>query len=243
MEPGGLEFGARGYSDVRHVRLMHAAVRWLIQNDPRVPLGIPALGHADQPGGPARDPADLHRDPVRGVRSDRDRLYGGRRGRLPAHVVADRSLPGHPPRPAAAHPVPDVRLDAHRPAATVRLERARPRSHGGALEAGRRALPTGSARPPASTVRYYVGDDTANLLNVPEVGLDGLFGPLADVSRRLSVEELHRRLLRGLSQRIGFGMLSVAVRRSATAAGPHSRCRRRSRAALETPPYSGPAGR
>ena len=36
MEPGGLEFGARGYADVRHVRLMHAAVRWLIQNDPRV---------------------------------------------------------------------------------------------------------------------------------------------------------------------------------------------------------------
>ena len=34
MDPGGLEFGARGYSDVRHVRLMHAAVRWLIQNDP-----------------------------------------------------------------------------------------------------------------------------------------------------------------------------------------------------------------
>ena len=36
MDPGGLELGARGYSDVRHVRLMHAAVRWLILNDPRV---------------------------------------------------------------------------------------------------------------------------------------------------------------------------------------------------------------
>jgi hypothetical protein len=35
MEPGGLEYGAHGFSDVRHVRLMHAAVRWLIEHDPR----------------------------------------------------------------------------------------------------------------------------------------------------------------------------------------------------------------
>jgi hypothetical protein len=34
MEPKGLQEGGRGLSDVRHVRLMHAAVRWLIEHDP-----------------------------------------------------------------------------------------------------------------------------------------------------------------------------------------------------------------
>jgi hypothetical protein len=36
MAPGGMDVGADGYRAVRRVRLMHAGVRYLIQNDPRV---------------------------------------------------------------------------------------------------------------------------------------------------------------------------------------------------------------
>ena len=121
MEPGGLEFGARGYSDVRHVRLMHASVRWLIQNDPRVRLGS-RVGHTHQPGGPARDAADLHRDPLRGVRPHRDRVHRRRRRCVSPHVVADRLPPRRAPRPPSPHPGPDVGAHADRPAAPIRPE-------------------------------------------------------------------------------------------------------------------------
>ena len=36
MAPGGMEVGAPGYRTVRRVRLMHAGVRYLIRNDPRI---------------------------------------------------------------------------------------------------------------------------------------------------------------------------------------------------------------
>lgn len=36
MSPGGMEVGTVGYRTVRRVRLMHAGVRYLIQNDPRI---------------------------------------------------------------------------------------------------------------------------------------------------------------------------------------------------------------
>jgi len=36
MAPGGMQVGAPGYRTVRRVRLMHAGVRYLIQNDPRI---------------------------------------------------------------------------------------------------------------------------------------------------------------------------------------------------------------
>jgi hypothetical protein len=39
-----------------------------------------------------------------------------------------------------------------------------------------------------------------------------LFQPLAELTRALSIEHLHHRVLQALSQRIGFGMLSLAVR-------------------------------
>ena len=38
MTPGGLDSGGRGVHTVRHVRLMHAAVRWMIQHDDRIVL-------------------------------------------------------------------------------------------------------------------------------------------------------------------------------------------------------------
>ena len=49
MAPGGMQPGARGYRTVRKVRLMHAGVRYLIENDPRI---LADRGHhAKGPGG------------------------------------------------------------------------------------------------------------------------------------------------------------------------------------------------
>jgi hypothetical protein len=80
------------------------------------------------------------------------------------------------------------------------------------LEQGTRLAPPGLRGLPAATVRYYIGDSTADLLDVPKADwTKSLFGPLAELSRRVSLEKLHRRLLQGVSQKIGFGMLTLAV--------------------------------
>jgi hypothetical protein len=81
------------------------------------------------------------------------------------------------------------------------------------LEQGTRLAPPGLRGLPAATIRYYVGDETADLLSVPPGDWTRLmFHPLADVSRKLSLERLHHRFLSALSERIGFGMLALAVR-------------------------------
>ena len=81
------------------------------------------------------------------------------------------------------------------------------------LDQGTRLAPPGLRGLPATTLRYYVGNATADLLAVPKADWTRvLFEPLADVTRRLSVEHLHHRVLQALSTRIGFGMLSLAVR-------------------------------
>jgi hypothetical protein len=81
------------------------------------------------------------------------------------------------------------------------------------LDQGSQLTPPGLRGMPATTLRYYVGDATADLLGVPPSDWTRvLFQPLADLTRRLSVDHLHHRLLRAVSERIGFGMLMLAVR-------------------------------
>jgi hypothetical protein len=92
-------------------------------------------------------------------------------------------------------------------------------------------------------VRYYVGDDAADILGVPKADWTRvLFGPLADLSRRLSLEELHRHLLRGLSDRIGFGMLALAVRAERYGGRPAFEVPTSLATRWNIPPYSGPGG-
>jgi hypothetical protein len=84
---------------------------------------------------------------------------------------------------------------------------------GALLDQGTHLAPRGLRGLPASTVRYYVGDATADILGVPPADWTrSIFHPLAKVSRTLSLERLHHRFLRTLSDRIGFGMLALAVR-------------------------------
>ena len=111
------------------------------------------------------------------------------------------------------------------------------------LEQGTRLAPPGLRGLPATTVRFYVGDATADLLNVPKADwTENLFGPLADLSRLVSLEELHRRLLQGLSEKIGFGMLSLAVRAERYGDRPPFEVPTSLAARWEIPAYKGPEG-
>jgi hypothetical protein len=242
MDPGGLEFGARGYSDVRHVRLMHAAVRWLIQNDPRV--------HWDPAWGTPINQEDL----LETLLTFTEIVFEvfDRTGVVYTHEDADAYL--HTWSFIGYHlgVRPDL-LPLTRAQTSVLMPIVRRRQFGPS-EAGRdlmaallgqvaRLTPPGLRGLPASTVRYYVGDEAADILGVPKADWTRLlFEPLADVSRRLSLEELHRHLLRGLSDRIGFGMLSLAVRAERYGGRPAFEVPTSLAARWNIPPYSGPGG-
>ncbi len=211
MEPQGLAAGGRGHDDIRHVRLMHAAVRWLIAHDAR--------GRWDPAWGLPINQEDLLETLLTfteivfevfdktGVHYDDEDaeaylhtwsyigyLLGVRPDLLP--LARDDT------RPLMA----DVRRrqfgssDAGRALTTALLEQ------------GSQMAPPGLRGLPATTVRFYVGDATADLLGVPPADWTRcLFGPLGAVTRVLSAERAHRRVLNGLSDRMGLGMLQLAV--------------------------------
>jgi hypothetical protein len=212
MEPGGLDTGAHGYSDVRHVRLMHAAVRWLIENDPRV--------NWDPSWGTPINQEDL----LETLLTFTEIVF----------EVFDRTGVAYTDDDANAYlhawsligfylgVRPDL-LPLTRAQTSVLMPIVRRRQFGPSasgcelmaalLEQGTRLAPPGLRGLPAATIRYYVGDETADLLSVPPGDWTRLmFHPLADVSRKLSLERLHHRFLSALSERIGFGMLALAVR-------------------------------
>jgi ER-bound oxygenase mpaB/B'/Rubber oxygenase, catalytic domain len=212
MEHGALNAGGRGFAVVRHVRLMHAAVRWLIQNDPRAKW--------DPTWGTPLNQEDL----LETLLTFTEIVFEvfDRTGIVYDQDDADAylhtwSLIGH------YLGIRDDLLPLDRSQTSVLMPIVRRRQFGSSdagaalmaalLEQGTRLAPPGLRGLPAATVRYYVGDETADLLQVPKADwTKNLFGPLADLSRRVSLEQLHRRALQGLSEKIGFGMLSLAVR-------------------------------
>jgi hypothetical protein len=242
MEPGGLEPGARGYTDVRHVRLMHAAVRWLIGNDPRVQWE-PAWG-----------------TPI----NQEDLLETLLTFTEIAFEVFDRTGIVYTEEDANAYLHawsligyylgirPDL-LPLTRSQTSVLMPIVRRRQFGPSesgrelmaalLDQGCRLAPPGLRGLPASTVRYYVGDATADMLDVPPADWTRmLFRPLADLSRRVSLDELHRRLLQSLSQKIGFGMLSLAVKAGRYGDRAAFQVPTSLAARWNIPPYRGPGG-
>ncbi len=243
MEAGGLESGGRGYSDVRHVRLMHAAVRWLIQNDPRAEW--------DPAWGTPINQEDLletlltFTEIVFEVFDRTGIVYTEEDANAYLHTW---SLIGH------YLGIRDDLLPLTRSQTSVLMPIVRQRQFGPSesgrdlmaalLEQGTRLAPPGLRGLPAATVRYYVGDATADLLSVPQADwTKNLFGPLADLSRRVSLEELHRRLLQSVSERIGFGMLSLAVKAERYGDRPPFQVPTSLAARWNIPPYKGPGGR
>jgi hypothetical protein len=212
MESGGLDRGTQGFSDVRHVRLMHAAVRWLVVHDPRAQW--------DEAWGTPINQEDLletlltftevvfevfDRTGVVYTEEEADdylhawSLVGFHLGVRPDLLPLTRDQ--------TRELMPEVRRRQFAESeAGRRLTEA-------LLDQGRQLCPPGLRGMPATTVRFYVGDTTADYLGVPPSDWTKvLFAPLADLTRRMSAERLHRRFLAGLSNRIGFGMLELAVR-------------------------------
>ncbi len=242
MEHGALGAGGRGYSDVRHVRLMHAAVRWMIQNDPRATW--------DPAWGTPINQEDLletlltFTEIVFEVFDRTGIVYTEDDANAYLHTW---SLIGHY-LGIRADLLPLVRSQTSVLMPIVRRRQFGPSDSGVALmaallEQGTRLAPPGLRGLPAATVRYYVGDATADLLQVPKADwTKNLFGPLADLSRRVSLEELHRRMLQGLSEKIGFGMLSLAVRAERYGDRPPFAIPTSLATRWSMPPYRGGAG-
>ncbi len=242
MEPGGLEPGGRGYSDVRHVRLMHAAVRWLIKNDPRAqwePAWGTPINQED-----LLETLLTFTEIVYEVFDRTGIVYTEEDANAYLHAW---SLIGH------YLGIRDDLLPLTRSQTSVLMPIVRRRQFGPSesgrdlmaalLEQGTRLAPPGLRGLPAATVRYYVGDATADLLSVPQADwTKNLFGPLADLSRRVSLEELHRRLLQSVSQRIGFGMLSLAVKAERYGDRPPFQVPTSLAARWNIPAYKGPGG-
>ncbi len=214
MEPGGLEYGARGFSDVRHVRLMHAAVRWLIGNDER------AQTEWDPSWGRPINQEDLletlltFTEVVFEVFDRTGVVYTEKQAN---NYLRTWSLIGY-----HLGVRPDL-LPLERSQTSELMPRVRQRQFGSSeagkaltaalLDQGQRLCPPGLRGMPATTMRFYVGDPTADLLGVPPSDWTRvLFGPLAELTRGTSAERLHHRFLTELSNRIGFGMLALAVR-------------------------------
>jgi hypothetical protein len=211
MRQGGLERGGAGFQAARRVRLMHAAVRWLIEHDARESW--------DPEWGLPINQEDLLETvltfthvvytvfDLTGVAYTEEEandylhlwsyvggLLGVRGDLLPLTRVSAREL------------MDQVRRRQFGPstAGTVLTEAL--------LGQASRLLPPGLKGLPASTVRWYIGDNTADLVKVPAGDWTRvLFEPLVRLTRVLSVDRAHRRFLAGLSERFGWGMLTLAV--------------------------------
>ncbi len=242
MEPGALHADGRGSADIRHVRLMHAAVRWLIQKDPRVDWQ-PAWG----------TPINQE-DLLETLLTFTEIVFEvfDRTGIVYSEEDADAylhtwSLIGH------YLGIRDDLLPLTRSQTSVLMPIVRRRQFGPSqpgpilmaalLEQGTRLAPPGLRGLPAATVRYYIGDATADLLDVPKANwTKNLFGPLAELSRRVSLEKVHRRLLQAVSEKIGFGMLSLAVQAERGGDRPAFEVPTSLAARWNIPPYKGPGG-
>jgi hypothetical protein len=223
LEPGGLQPGRRGYDDVRHVRLMHAAVRWLILHDERVPkttgASVPGL-YWDETWGLPVNQEDL----VETLLTFTEIVF----------EVFDRTGVRYTDRQAdaylhtwcvAGHLLgirPDL-LPLDRDDARTLMAASRRRNHARSpagvemmaalLAQGTSVVPRGLRGLPASAVRYYVGDATADLLAVPPADWTSrLFKPLSGLTRITTYGKAHDRLRHSISTRFGRAMLDAAVK-------------------------------
>jgi ER-bound oxygenase mpaB/B'/Rubber oxygenase, catalytic domain len=216
MTTDGLEPGTGvGYQDVRRVRLMHAAVRHFISEDPSVPhsasLPVPAHGWCDGWGTPINQEDLLGAlltftvsvfdvlDKL-GVEYDPLELEGYLHRWC---VVA--SLLG-----LEDELVPRNRREAEEAARLIRFRQDDPSRDGRELTralvtALEQSLPFTPFRGLiGATVRWYVGDDVANLLGVQRTPWSWLLeGPLRTVSEVAHVDERRGRLVQGCMRRIG----------------------------------------
>ena len=110
------------------------------------------------------------------------------------------------------------------------------------LEQGTRLAPPGLRGLPAAPSATTSGIHSAAWRSPRRIATKNLFGPLADLSRRVSLEKVHRRLLQAVSTKIGFGMLSLAVQAERGGDRPAFEVPTSLAARWNIPPYKGPGG-
>jgi hypothetical protein len=223
LQPGGLKPGEKGYDDVRHVRLMHAAVRWLILHDDRVAKSTPPAA------------GQFRWDPASGVPINQEDLLETLLtftqivfevfDRTGVHYTEDEATAYLHTWCVVGHLIgirPDL-LPLDLDDAKVLMAAARRRNHAHSaagvemtaalLEQASAVVPPGLRGLPASTVRYYIGDETADLLDVPAADWTRrLLQPLARLTRVTTYAKAHERLRHSMSSRFGRAMLDLAVR-------------------------------
>jgi hypothetical protein len=207
MEPGGA-----GYIAARRVRLMHAAVRWLILNQTKEPWDTPGLGLPIN-----------QEDLLDTVLTFTEVVF----------EVFDRAGVGYSDADAANHihlwsfigyllGIEEDLLPLDREATKALMAHVRSfhfeASDAGKaltealLAQGREAMPPFLKGLPATALRWYVGDEVAEVTGVGRPDWTRLmFGPLAALSAQVSAVEAHTRFLRGMSAWLGRCMLEVAI--------------------------------
>jgi hypothetical protein len=224
MTVGGLAVGATGYRTARRVRLMHAAVRYLIAHDPLVAHtcdeNVPERWCPDW-GAPINQEDlvgtlltftvvvldALHRSGVRVSPEDAEaylhswslvgHLLGIRPDLLPLDVATGRAA-----------------------WATITRRQYASSVAGRYMAAALERLAAGQMRPrllaglPRTTTRHLLGDDVGDLLGLPPANWTRvLFGPARRLMAVLSLGDQHDRLLRAatsyLNRRMVAGFLAM----------------------------------
>ncbi|MFI5041126.1 MAG: oxygenase MpaB family protein [Acidimicrobiales bacterium] len=223
MAPNGLLPGARGYSDARRVRLMHAAVRYLILNDPSVErTDDPHAGLRSwfTPGGLPINQEDmlgtlltfttipletLDRQGVGYERDDAEaylhawsvvgHLLGVRPDLLPLTLDEAGALQVML-SPRVQGPSPDARI----------LGMALTSALGDSLRWGvLKGLP-------GSLITYYVGPEIAAINGVRSDWTSIAFGPLRRLFAALGHEERHDRVVKELADHVTAAVLRGFLR-------------------------------
>lgn len=224
FEPGGI-----GISRVLHIRLMHAAVRWLIENDPAVvhvddmaPPQTPAdegLGVWSESWGRPANQEDLLGTMLTfttvvydvfdatGVEYTDDQvadhLYFWR---LIAHLLGiDPAI------------VPDDRASADRLQALIWQRQHAPSTAG--VEMTDALLGQAQQRLPKlmwsfipTAMRRFNGDDVCDMIGVPKANWTRiLFGPLATMTRFMTFGKRHNAVLRWVGARAGRMMINALL--------------------------------
>jgi hypothetical protein len=218
MAPGGMEVGADGYRTVRRVRLMHAGVRYLIQNDPRV------ARTADAAAGPRWSP-DW------GLPVNQEDLAGTLTTFSWSVVTGLRSL-GVPVTPEEADAylhawnvvgamlgVREELLARDAADADALTRRIRERQWGPSPEGAEmtRALVAmlDESRPgriipgfSGTMIRHFVGDDLADHLEVPRPSrARGVIRRASLVAVAAGLAQQHSRVVREMAGRVSRGLL------------------------------------
>lgn len=232
MSPGGLEpVGGKGYADIRRVRLMHAAVRYLILNDPDVP----------KTDAPAPFPSWC---PATGVPINQEDLLGTLMTFTQTVFESlDRIGAVYEPNEAESYLhawcvtghllgiAPDLLPldldDAREITASIRRRQTAPSEDGRVLGqalvgAMRDSMPFRVLRPlPAAIIHWNVGDEVARINGISGGShLAGFLQGTRRIMKGVGLAAQHDKMLRVASRHLGHAVLGSFVKAGRTGSRP-----------------------